>query len=71
MIGLWGFIKFLGMIALMLFLVAIIFAIVDTIYANIKLGIVRRKAIEELKKQLNDIDNVIFIDNEKKEDVNK
>jgi hypothetical protein len=71
MIGLWGFIKFLGMIALMLFLVAIIFAIVDTIYANIKLGIVRRKAIEKLKKELNNIDNVIFIDNEKKEDVNK
>lgn len=71
MIGLWGFIKFLGMIALMLFLVGIIFAIVDTIYANIKLGIVRRKAINKLREVIdeNEIENIIL--KTEKEDVDK
>lgn len=63
-IQMWGFIKFLGMGALILFLIALIFAILDSMYSNIKLNIIKRQAMKELKKS---IENAI-VDFEYKED---
>lgn len=48
----WEFVGFLGLTILILILIAIIFAIVDMIYNNIKLSIVKRQAISKLKEEL-------------------
>jgi len=71
MISLWNFIKFLGMIVIILILVGIIFDLIDTIYANIKLNMVKRKAINKLKEAIdeNDIENIVL--KTVKEDVDK
>ena len=68
----WEFIKFLGMFALILFLIGIIFAIINVIWQNIKLSILQRQAIEKLKKAINENeieDIVIKDDSSNKEDV--
>ncbi len=54
---LWEFVGFLGIIILILILIGVIFAIVDTIYSNIKLSIVKREALKKLNEQLKDIDS--------------
>ena len=44
---LWHFVAFLGIIILILILIGIMFALIDTIYVNIKNSIIRNKAIKE------------------------
>lgn len=51
------FVKFLGMIILIVFLIGVIFAMIDAIYSNIKLSIVRRAAINKLKEKIENADN--------------
>lgn len=63
----WEFIKFLAMVILILCLIAIIHAILLTIYENIKLSIVKRKAIKRLQEELKKIDVETLAN---KEDVN-
>lgn len=64
------FIKFLGMVILILILLGIIFAIIDTIYSNIKFSIFKRTALKNLKEQLKNIDSDKIII-EKIEDLNE
>lgn len=51
-ITLWNFVKFLGIIILILLLFAIIYAIVDVIINNIYMSHVRRKMMNELSKNI-------------------
>lgn len=57
----WNFVGFLGLTILILILIAIIFAIVDVIYNNIKLSIVKRQAIGKLKEELAKADLSVMI----------
>lgn len=57
---LWEFVKFLGIIILILILFAIILAILEAIYNHIKLNIVKRKAIKTLKNEVEKIVNDAF-----------
>lgn len=57
----WNFVGFLGLTVLILILIAIIFAIVDVIYNNIKLSIVKRQAISKLKEELTKADLSVMI----------
>lgn len=57
----WNFVGFLGLTILILILIAIIFAIVDVIYNNIKLSIVKRQAISKLKEELTKADLSVMI----------
>lgn len=63
---LWEFVKFLGMIILILILFAVIFAILETIYNHIKLSFVKRKAIKTLKNEIEKI--VVDAIDQKEED---
>lgn len=57
----WNFVGFLGLTILILILIGIIFAIVDVIYNNIKLSIVKRQAISKLKEELTKADLSVMI----------
>ena len=51
-ITLWNFVKFLGVIILILLLFAIIYAIIDVIINDIYMNHVRRKMMNELSKNI-------------------
>lgn len=59
---LWNFVLFLGIIILILFLIGIIFAIIDTIYKNIKMSIIEKNVMTALDKELNNGNNKITIE---------
>lgn len=68
---LWEFVKFLGIIILILILFAIILAILEAIYNHIiynhiKLSIIKRKAIKTLKNEIEKI--VVDAIDQKEED---
>lgn len=48
----WNFIKFLGMVIIILFLFVIIFSLIDVIYNNIKIEILKKKLIKEINKNI-------------------
>ena len=50
----WEFIKFLGMIIIILILIGIIFAIADGIYSHIKMSIYKRIAMKKLAEALHE-----------------
>lgn len=59
---LWNFVGFLGIVILIIFLIGVIFALIDTIYTNLKMSIVKKKLIKSLNKELNDGINKITIE---------
>lgn len=59
---LWNFVLFLGIIILILFLIGIIFAIIDTIYKNMKMSIIEKNVMTALDKELNNGNNKITIE---------
>ncbi len=65
-----NFIKFLGLIIVILILFGIIFTIIDAIYSNIKLSIAKREALKKIKLEIQkmDLDNLV-IEKISKEDV--
>ena len=49
---LWDFIKILGLLIIIVFLIGVLFAIFSAIYDNIVTSIVKRKLIKRLKKDI-------------------
>ena len=68
---LWQFVVFLGMIILILFLIGIIFAIIDTIYKNIKMSVIEKNVMLALDKELNKENCKIEIEKIDKETLDK